>query len=270
MREPSLHITRRGLIEVLRLTRGTDMTDYTTLIVKADEFLRVAKPYSVPSRGILVSTDRIQKKADKLVKASTEDTYLMSRVLFLVRKQLKHKGVTQVAAGQRDWELIRQIAHQANEFVFDFEFPSKREGYIEYIKVGCSKMQHYSTRKFVTMYTAICDHYQATLEIKGDPNTELSGKVHEAYRYMVAAKTGAVNNYTSMPLKYVGFVRAAEIIKKFGVSVRVYLEAQFSAMEKFDACPDPLQLAGDKAKERLNKYLFENNIDVRKSNHTDN
>ena len=261
MREASLHLTERSLSIILTkmLPFGTNVLEFTRALMKQ------AKPYSIPNRAIVTSTDKIEKKADKLCMASNEDAHLMARMIFLVRKQLKHKGVTQITTGQRDWDLVKQITKQANDFTFDFEFATKREGYIEYIKVGCTKMQHFSTRKFLSMYSAICDHYAAQKEIEDDPNQGITITVHEQYRNRVAMKTGAMNNFKDNPIKYVGFVRASVIIKKFGVNVNQFLSSQFDSMDKFDACPDPLQLGGDKAKERLNKWLYENNIDVRKN-----
>jgi hypothetical protein len=115
------------------------------------------------------------------------------------------------------------------------------------------------------MYSPICDTYSAIKEIEEDPNQCTTISVHEVYRQKVAMKTGAMNNFKDNPIKYVGFVRAAAIVVKFGVTVGQFLSAQFDVMEKFDACPDPLQLGSDKAKERLNKWLYENGIDVRKN-----
>ena len=45
----------------------------------------------------------------------------------------------------------------------------------------------------------------------------------------------------------------------------IYIKAQFASFEWRDGVPDPIQMVGDKALERLNKYLYQNNIQVKKN-----
>lgn len=263
MREPSIHITERSLSIILTelMPFGTNVLGLTREIVKK------ARPYSIPNRSVVGSSDRIEKKIDKVVSSTTADADLMARMVYAVRKTLKHKGVTQIKPTQRDWDIIKTMAKDANAFSIDFEIP-KREAYIAYIKAGCAKMQQFSLRKFTNLYQAICTYHEASTEINQDPHKELTNQFHELYRRKVAHKTGYINNYTNHPEKYVWFVRLSKLFEYYTIPPSVYIDAQFSALEKMDAMPDPAQLLGNKAKERLNKYLYENQIKVRNGNNT--
>ena len=58
------------------------------------------------------------------------------------------------------------------------------------------------------------------------------------------------------------FIKVREEAKKIGISPDIYVKAQFHGFEWRDGIPDPVQLVGTKAIDRLNKYLFEKNIKV--------
>jgi hypothetical protein len=227
--------------------------------------VRRARPYSIPGRSIVASTDRIEKKMDKLVGSTTMDADLMARMIVAVRRQLKHKGVQQIKPATRDWDTIKAMAQQANDFCNDFEITNKREGYIGYIRAGIAKMQQFSLRKFPGLYQAICDYHQAMMIIAADENPELSRKIHDYYKRKVAEKTGIMTSYKDRPEKYKVFVEIRRICKDLTIQPNIYIDAQFDGLEKFNALPDPLQLVGQKAKERLQKYMFDNNISIRRN-----
>lgn len=262
-KDPSIHITRSSLIEVLdsiwKPESGFDS------VGMANHILKKARPYSIPNRSVVGCTDRIEKKIERVVSSSTSDADLMARMVYAVRKSLKHKGVIQIKPTQRDWDTIKLMANQANSFCMDFELP-KREGYIAYIKAGCAKMQQFSLRKFTNLFQAISMFYEATKEIEKDPYQELTEQFHDLYRRKVAFKTGFQNNFKNHPEKYVWFVRLSALFQSYTIPPSVYIDAQFDALAGFDAMPDPTQLLGQKAKERLNKYLYENQIKVRNGN----
>jgi hypothetical protein len=259
IREPSIHITRSELIKILKKL----MPEGVKVIPMTDQILRWARPLSLNNRMVIASTDKLEHKATRTLASPTVDANIMARVIFMVRKKMKHVGVVQIKPASRDWAQVKAITAGANEFCIDYDL-TKKQGYIEYLQIAFSKMVKPSLQKIPTMHTAICETYAAMKEIQDDPYPDSTLKIHEYYRMKVATKTGLVNNFKGFPDKYVWFVRAGALMKTLGVSMNIYLDAQFEAMDYRGALPDPSQLVGQKAKERLNKYLFEHKIDLRK------
>lgn len=259
MKDPSLHITESDLVKVLGEVFGINQYQKG----QARRILKAARPYSIPGRSVVSSSDRIEKKVHRMIASSTGDADLMARMLVAVRRQLKHKGVQQVKPASRDWDIIKAMAEQATDFCNDFEITNKREGYIAYLKAGIAKMQQFSLRKYPNLYQAICTYHQAITIIDDDEDKGATQVIHKYYLTKVGTKTGFVNSYKDRPEKYMAFVEVRKYCKYLGIRPEIYIDAQFDSLAKFDALPDPLQLIGQKAKERLNKYMYENNISIR-------
>ena len=261
MREPSIHITERRLSIILTevLPFGTNVLGVTR------EIMKKARPYAITNRSVISTTERIEKKAKKITSSTTEDANLMARLLVAVRRQLKHKGVQQITPASRDWDTIKVMTQQANNFCADFEIHIKRVGYIAYLKSGIAKMQQFSIRKFNSLYQPICEYYQATLEIEADDNPEFTKKIHDYYKKKVAVRTGIMVSFKDRPEKYKVFVGVRKLCKELTVDPAIFIDAQFDGLEKFSAVPDPIQLLGQKAKERLQRYMLENNLTILKN-----
>lgn len=258
MREPSLHIKYRDLEKILKdlLPKGVDYAGFTKRV-----FIE-ARPYSVNTRSFQVTSERGEKKAKKILASSTKDADLMARMVYAVRIKLKHRGVQHIKPTSRDWGTVKELAKLGNDFCLDYSL-DKREGYITYITLGASKMKTFNLTRIPNMHESISRTFEATQEISKDPSPELTAKVHEYYRYKVARKTGIINNFKGEPEKYVFFVRVAKLISDLTVQVSHFIDAQFEAMEYRNSFPEPPQLIGQKAKERLNKYLYEHNIRIK-------
>lgn len=259
-RDPSLHIKRSDLLKILRELFPTNAIkwDYNEMV---DSIIQKAKTYSATNRGILLSQDKVEKKANFIVKSSRKDAYTLSKVLLMVRRKLGHKGLRLITQESKEWSLVKSITELANNFCTEFEL-GKTEGYTQFLLVGANKMNKFGLTKYAGMYEGICEAYSAIKEIGEDPWPSDTDRLQRYYRAKVGYKTGLVNSYKDMPEKYVYFVRATRQVKSLQVPIEVYIDAQFSMMEFRHALPDPIQLVGPKAQERLNKYLFENKIKV--------
>ena len=58
---------------------------------------------------------------------------------------------------------------------------------------------------------------------------------------------------------------AREIADEFGVSYSDYIKAQFQAFEWRSSIPEPIQMTGDKARDRVIKWAFESNVNLKKN-----
>lgn len=253
-RDPSIHIKASDLSKVLESILGEVIADYPKLTRMV---LVRARQYSVADRTLMVSSTMLEKKTSAIVKASRNDANIMAKILLLTRRKLKHVGVRLIEPTSRDWAIVKTVTDLANGFCNEFEL-GKKEGYTTFLDIGLSKMAKFNLPKITGMYESICETYQAIKEIQQDKTPAITEQVHAYYRYKIAEKTGIVNTYKNLPEKYVYFCRTKELSESLGVDYKVYIDAQFAAMEYRGALPDPYQLVGDKAKARLNKILYQN------------
>lgn len=259
MREASIHISESRLITILEkvMPKGVDIKGL------AKDILVKGRKYSLSKRQILVTNQRTAKKTEKLILSDLEDAQLFSQLLISVRKQLKHRGIGIIKVGSKEWLQIKEVTKLAIDFCNDFKL-EKRSGFVNYIKIGLEKMNRYSLVKFNGMQQTICEHYAAMEEMEDDPSPRLTEQMHNVYNDLLNEKTGQGYDYKKNPEKYIYFIKAKEEALKFNVSVEVYIKAQFAGLSFANGIPDPLQLVGIKAEERLKKYMYTNNITSKK------
>ena len=252
-RDPSIHIRLSTLVDILDyvLPTGVDIKGLANMI------LITARPHSISSRSLIISTEQVEKKANFIIKASQKDASVMAKIILNTRRQLKHVGVRLIEPTSRDWSILKTITDLANQFCGEFEI-TKTDGYKLFISIGIGKMSKFNLPKLTAMYEGICESYSAMKEIQDDPTPTETSQVHAYYRMKVAEKTGIVNTYANMPEKYVYFIRVKQLAKDLKITYKDYIDSQFAMMEFRGALPDPYQLIGDKAKARLNKYLYQN------------
>lgn len=223
----------------------------------------LAKTHSLSSRTITVTNDKLLKKTEKLKLATRNSTGVFSQILYNTRRSMKHRGIEMPKPGGREWLDVKEICKLATDFCNEFQLPAK-EGYKIYCKMGLQKMKSFSIYKFKSLHNAIFAGYECQHEIETDPHPQQTDKLVKFYLKLVNDKIGWVNeDYTSTPEKYVGFVRACKEARVIGIDIDTYIKAQFAGLEWASGIPDPLQLYGVKAKERLMKYCFENNIMIK-------
>lgn len=259
MREPSLHITRTNLIKVIGNYFDNDIFPAEEI---ADSIMKAAAPYSISSRSISITNDRIEKKAKKILASTRNDANLFAQLLQLNRQKLRHRGVRQIKPNSREWGMIKELAGMALDFSNEFEI-ERKEGFRIFIQIGLSKMKKFQLNKLLNMYEGICEDYEGKQAILNDPNREFTDKLYKEYVSLIIQKTGIDVDY-SEPSTYKYFIEAAEIANKHNLSASIYVKAQFAGFEWRDGYPAPVQLTGTKATQRLNKYLYENNINTKK------
>ena len=221
--------------------------------------LSKSKKYSAVSRGVKVSNDKLEKKVIKMKLAGRSNTAIFAQMLLLVRQQMKHRGLHLVKVGDPDWLNLKESCKLATDFCNEFQLELKK-GYKEYLQLGLKKMKNFSIYKFKTLHAAICNEYEAIQVINQDKTPQATEDCHNIYLANIANKTGYSQGYKDFPEKYQYFIKAKEEAKKFGVSNKVYIAAQFQGFEWNNSVPDPAQLVGVKSIDRLQKYAFEHSI----------
>lgn len=214
------------------------------------------RKFTATNRAVLVSNNKVKKSVERATKSTTSDALEISRLISMVRKKMRHRGIVQIKQGDRNWGTVKEIAANALAFTTDFELDPK-EGFRKYITLGITKMNKFNIQKFPSLHEAICIHYEAELEIREDPHPKSTRRAHDTYRYTIETKTGLGEDLTNQPWKYVWFVRASKKAKEMGVEVDVFIKAQFHGLEWTRGIPEPAQLLGKSSVQRVAKFLYE-------------
>jgi len=256
-REPSIHITKASLIEIYR-TMGFGHYQSVSM---ADELFHYARPHSVHTRSITVSTERMEKKAKKLLHSSRRDADLLAQLIYATRKRMKHRGISQIKAGSKDWGVLKEITAHALDFANEFNL-QRRYGFLKYVEIALSKMKKFNLNKFLPMYQGVCETYQGVIEIEEDKDKEMTEELYKIYSQRVIEHTGIHDETEKLPEKYVWFVRARKQAESMNVAVNIYMQAQFDGLDFTGGIPHPTQLVGPKATERVIRYCYKEGIKV--------
>lgn len=263
-REPSIHVTVNCLKQELSkvLTKYNISKQHIELLV-ADVAI-ACKQYSLTHRSISISNDKLLRASKKITSSQISNANLMAELLLLCRQKARHVGILRILPGSSGWAEIKDLTHLADQFIQEFNL-EVRNGYLTYLKVGMSKMQKFSMGKLKSLHPAICQEYEAIEKINQDKTPSETQRAYELYRDIVSSKTGIPNiGYDKMPEKYCVFIEVKEEAKRMGISLERYVQAQFDGLSFRDQIPDPLQLIGDKAHIRVQRYCYENNINLKK------
>lgn len=229
----------------------------------ANRILIRGKQYSCSFRSIYSSNNKVEKKVEKLKLESRSHAGIFAQALTLLRRKKKHRGVKLISPGDKDWLALKEVCKDATEFSNEFGIQIKM-GYRIYVEIALEMMNGFSLHKFKNLHASIISKYEAIQEIQNDRYPKVTQEAHNLFIRIVSEKIGYAQGYTDNPDKYRYFVQVAKTAKEINIPVETYIRAQFHAFDWRSAIPEPTQLAGQKAKERVMKYCFEHNIQIKK------
>lgn len=250
MREPSIHVRRKDLLMVLN--QYCETTEDEVNIIIAD-----LRKVSCDSRSITITNDKLKNDIERRLKSNKGDASLMAEIIHSVRIKLKHRGVRRITPNDRDWLQVKQLANLGNQFAGEFNLET-REAYIKYVEIGLKKLSSMRAyvSKLINMYETICNEYGSQQDLFEDNTQEDTKEVHDLFINKIADKTGIYESYLNNPTKMLAFFKVKKLCNELGVDYEIFINAQFEALEWCNGLPTPEMLIGDKAKERLNKYMF--------------
>lgn len=258
-RVPSIHITKSDLLKVIRTVLDDDRYDHEDIV---EQIMTLSKSKAITSRTLTLSKALMEKKFNKLLKASNDDTFKFIKLLQMTRRTLKHRGLTEIKENSRDWLTCKDICNNAINFCNDFEL-KKEEGFVTYIKIGILLTQKFYLPKLLSLHEAICNHYEAMRELNKDKTPQDTKILHNLFQRRIIDKIGTSQDYSNKPDKYQYFVKAKNLANELGISYHQFIDAQFAAFEWRSSIPEPVQMTGDKARDRCLKYAFENNLQIK-------
>jgi hypothetical protein len=253
-REPSLHIRESDLVKVLtRLfeVEGSPVKWDCSKLAKS--ILKGGKKYALQHRNLLEKTAKSERQINKSTMSGGEDSQTFANLLLLCRRKAKHRGIALIKNTSRDWLIVKEATHLANQFAEEFGL-TKKEAYTTYINIALSKMSKFSLIKLNSMHEAICREYECLAEISQDTHPHETEDAHNQYNMLLSEYGSLPQNWKKNPEKYSAFIKVVDICKENRIDIRAYIRAQFMGLEFAKSMPDPLQLVNDKALERWTKY----------------
>jgi hypothetical protein len=255
MRDPSIHVKRSDLSKAIKsLWDGVEDKEIDMLIKKL-------RRKSCDNRSVVISNEKLKKDMSKRLASNKGDASLLSDVIYSVRIKLKHRGIRRVTQEDREWLQVKQLAKVCNQFCEEFEM-EKRAGYIKYIELAISKISsfHSMYSKFINMYESIVNEYDASHKLIHDSDKQTTLSIHDYFVSKVADKTGIYSEFKDKPNKMLKFMEIRELCENLSIDYEVFIDAQFEALDWCNGLPTPEVMVTDKAKERLQKYMYQHKI----------
>ena len=259
MREPSIHIKESDLLKVLEDIIPEHLLDINWL---AKEISRRAKPKSLNNRSVSVSNNKLERDIKTLIKSSESDSGLLANLIFHIRRRKTKLYTTKkIEKGSKEYTQLKELTKVCIGFCNTFNF-DKKEGFTKYLELAIPKITSSLNyvQKLINMAEKIYQLQEAQLIIDNDEDSSETKLVHDTYVGLISTKTGLTNDYTKNPIVYCKFIDVRKVTDDLDIPVDIYIKAQFHGLSWTDSFPEPHQLIGDKAIERLNKYLYENKI----------
>jgi hypothetical protein len=244
----SLHITHPDFVKVLESVIGKKR-------ITPDEIEQVFKKASklqITSRSIDVKAYK-NNKLSNVALAKKTDGELFSHLLKVIRQSHKHRGVRMYNEGDPEWATIKKLSSEANAFCENNSL-ERVDGYKKYIQTAMPLMKSFILPRMLGLSSVIADTYEALEEIRLDDNKDLTARVYQRYLQVINEKTSIIPNYSKEPLQYKYFIECAQMCKQLRVEPLDFIKAQF---EYLPSVPYPSQLVGEKARNRVSRYLYD-------------
>lgn len=259
MREPGIHISKTQFINLLSKF-GVELKQS-----QVDKFFVEARGLSLSSRSLISKRASLVNKAEKRVSGNIRGANTLADIIYSTRISLKHNNVTRIKQKDPEWTQIKELMVKLEDFIQQYKFKNKREAYIEYVKTGFSLMKgrgYNSVLWLNSNYEYICNVYKSRRDLQDDSDPDGTREVYDIYSNLVLERVGIKEDYIKYPDKYICFLRAREMADSLGITYEAFIEAQFEFLEFCNGIPRIEDLYGDKAKQRLIKYLSKRNMNL--------
>lgn len=256
MRSPSIHIDQETLSKLIGDYFEEHNIKHSEELL-ANYLLRRGKKYSLNHRLRLEVNAKNKKKAESITYSSTKSAQMFSSILHTIKLQRKHKGISIIKEGNREWQFIKEGAALALDFSQAFGL-KQREGYITYINLAFEVMGRFNLRQLNSKHEKICQIYEAKLSIEEDEFKDQTELAYNTYSEIVYNKSAISQDLKKQPDKYIYFVKAAEKARSIGINIKHYIIANFESLSWATGIPSPEQLITENAVTRVIKWVADN------------
>ena len=261
MREPSIHITKSVFAQLL---------EEQDIKLDINKFFRDARKYAVSSRSVLKGNNqKNRKKLAAISQSSMGDANLLADIIYATRIKLHHTGVTKIKQNDPQWSRLKELVPRINDFCEKFNMP-KREGYISFTMKGIKMLQNTKKRVPTNIvsylglnFDRLINMMEAERTLQQDESPESTQEIYNIYCNNILDRTGIPVNYRSNMEEYIYFYYAKLLADNLGIDYETFIEAQFDALNFCNGIPKIQDLSGEKAQQRLLKYMSENKLTLR-------
>lgn len=262
-REPSIHITESKLAKILFDLMDVEGSPVNWNYKKlAEDIVKRSQKFSLNSRSLSVSNDKLDKKVKQLVKASESDAMMLSNLIYHIRRsKTKLYTKTKVEPDSKEYGALKELTAICIEFCNTFEL-EKKEGFIKYLNIAIPKISSSLnfTGKLVNLAEKVYSIMEAEKLILEDEDSSETKEIYNIYSKLIAEQNGLIINYDKDPTIYKHFIEVRRLTDEIDIPSDIYIKAQFHGLMWTDSYPEPQHLVGDKAMARLSKYMYENKI----------
>lgn len=259
-RDPTICVKRSDLARILEELADKWGFDSSSAKEKADELVTKAAPYAAVRRSVITG---VQKKHYAKTQAATAvsdgHVKVFNRLLHGERVKRRHKTIKSITPKSKAYTHIMQAADAALEFAKEYygtDDKSIAEGMQAYVKTAFDMIRgKYYPNKLVTLKERVFDYAEAQRVVDNNAEPVLTKQLHDYYALMAEDGSGVYKTFTET-LDYQHFVVTAHYVKQYSAEPVQWLEAQFAGLAFLESFPRPVQLYGDSAVERYQKYMY--------------
>lgn len=259
-RDPSLHVRKSDLIRILSDVNFSRKSSKEI----AEEIFRLAGPYQIKTRylKILDLKSKLKSKVEKSLKADENvpdklvETFNL--LLLTTRKKMNPNiKVYPILKDSKDYLMLKEVAKLAHNFAEHFDIVPRKDGYVEYINIGLSKMAKYSLNRFKYYDSKIVEHFQNKLEVLHDDDRDATMEMYVEWQSIMLEYSGIeeIINIEDNYDKFVHIVYARRDADKYSADYNFWIKAQFEELAFLKALPELSQLYGENAYNRFERFL---------------
>ncbi len=261
MRDPSLHITKKNLAKILNILEFNVRTSGEEL---SEKIFYVAGPFQIKDRylKLLNTKTPLKKKLEKSLKADAgmPDKFveLFNGLLTSCRQaQNSFTKVRLITKDNKDYILLKEVAKIAHEFSEHFDIQPRKDGYLEFIKLGLAMMPKYGLNKFKYYQNKIFDSFDNQLQVVTDTNRQATLEFYNIWQAKMVEYSG-LEDFVDIEYQYDKFIhillgrQASDVVQ---ADYELWIVAQFEGLAFLSAIPELSQFYGDGALNRYERHL---------------
>lgn len=263
-REPSIHLRLNELLKEVKV-HCVSLEQYNDI---KHSIIKLQKHTNLNNRNIKISNDKILKEVKKITTSNVSDTELFNNILHLIRKsRYKNNRVQKIDKKSNQFSIIKKATELAIEFCEQNKLTHK-EGFKIYINkvMDLNNGKKFWLNNLVTKFENVVDSYDIEKQLENSEDSALAEEIREVFEMKFESITGLRWEASENIYHKIHYIDAAKLCIEFGISSKIIVDSLFSFISESQGTqfPSPGMLASEKARFRLTKYMYKNNIKAKK------
>lgn len=247
MRDPSIHIRRSSLSEILKeIVQG----DIEYII---DEIFKRSNMHAIRNRVLVEVKSRDKKRLERI---ASVDKDLAERFHAIYQQVNMNNNIRTSVIKQTDskYATLKEVAQQAKNFCDMFNL-EEESGFKAYVTIGIKLSgNNYSIYRLKGLADKIIKYYEDILAIENDEDSDGTTDFYVAWQNAMIKHTGRSMSIED-PHMYVNFIYGRQAANKTEAKFEDWVEAQFERWTPSGTIPELYHLFGDNAELAYTKYI---------------